>query len=75
MDLKTIKSKISRAKAQLEREKVKLKKLETRKAQLENEQIINVVRQGDITLAELDEFLKLRKEGKVDKWLNQTALQ
>ena len=75
MDLKTIKSKISRAKAQLEREQIKLKKLEARKAQLENEQIINVVRQGNITLAELDKFLKLRKEGKVDKWLNQTALQ
>ena len=75
MDLKTIKAKIKKAKAQLEREQIKLKKLEARKSQLENEQIINVVRQGNITLAELDEFLKLRKEGKVDKWLNQTALQ
>ena len=75
MNLKTIKAKIKKANAQLEREQIKLKKLEARKAQLENEQIINVVRQGNITLAELDEFLKLRKEGKVDKWLNQTALQ
>ena len=75
MDLKTIKTKIKKVKAQLERERIKLKKLEARRAQLENEQIINVVRQGNITLAELDEFLKLRKEGKVDKLLNQTALQ
>ena len=71
MDLKTINQKIKRVKSQLAKERAKLKMLEARKVRLENEQISKVFRQSDITIAELDELLKLRKEGKADAWLSQ----
>ena len=75
MDLKTINQKIKRVKSQLAKERAKLKMLEARKIRLENEQISKVFRQSDITLAELEELLKLRKEGKADAWLSQKISQ
>ena len=75
MDLKTINQKIKRVKSQLAKERAKLKMLEARKIRLENEQISKVFRQIDITIAELDELLKLRKEGKADAWLSQKISQ
>ena len=75
MDLKTINQKIKRVKSQLAKERAKLKMLEAHKIRLENEQISKVLRQSDITLAELDELLKLRKEGKADAWLSQKISQ
>lgn len=75
MDLKTINQKIKRVKSQLAKERAKLKMLEARKVRLENEQISKVFRQSDITIAELDELLKLRKEGKADAWLSQKISQ
>ena len=75
MDLKTINQKIKRVKSQLVKERAKLKMLEARKVRLENEQISKVFRQSDITIAELDELLKLRKEGKADAWLSQKISQ
>ena len=75
MDLKTINQKIKRVKSQLAKEHAKLKMLEARKVRLDNEQISKVFRQSDITIAELDELLKLRKEGKADAWLSQKISQ
>ena len=75
MDLKTINQKIKRVKSQLAKERAKLKMLEARKVRLENEQISKVFRQSNITIAELDELLKLRKEGKADAWLSQKISQ
>lgn len=75
MDLKTINKKIKRVKSQLAKECAKLKMLEARKVRLENEQISKVFRQSDITIVELDELLKLRKEGKADAWLSQKISQ
>ena len=75
MDIKTINQKIKLVKSQLAEERTKLKMLEARKVRLENEQISKVFRQSDITIAELDELLKLRKEGKADAWLSQKISQ
>ena len=75
MDIKSIQIKIDRTTAQINRLKSKLKMLEHKKQQLENEHIIELVREENITLAELDEFLKSHKEGKLDQWIEQRVLR
>lgn len=75
MDIKSIQTKIDQTTAQINRLRSKLKMLEHKKQQLENEHIIELVREENITLAELDEFLKSHKEGKLDKWIEQRVLQ
>ena len=75
MDITSIQIKIDKTAAQINRLKSKLKMLEHKKQQLENEHIIELVREENITLAELDEFLKSHKEGKLDKWIEQRVLQ
>lgn len=74
MDIKSVQIKIDKTAAQINRLKSKLKILEHKKQQLENEHIIELVREENITLAELDEFLKSHKEGKLDKWIEQRVL-
>lgn len=75
MDITSIQIKIDKTTAQINRLKSKLKILEYKKQQLENEHIIELVREENITLAELDEFLKSHKEGKLDKWIEQRVLR
>ena len=75
MDIKSIQIKIDQTTAQINRLRSKLKMLEHKKQQLENEHIIELVREENITLAELDEFLKSHKEGKLDKWIEQRVLR
>lgn len=75
MDITSIQIKIDKTTAQINRLRSKLKMLEHKKQQLENEHIIELVREENITLAELDEFLKSHKEGKLDKWIEQRVLQ
>ena len=75
MDIKSIQTKIDQTTAQINRLRSKLKMLEHKKQQLENEHIIELVREENMTLAELDEFLKSHKEGKLDKWIEQRVLR
>lgn len=75
MDIKSIQIKIDKTTDQINRLRSKLKMLEHKKQQLENEHIIELVREENITLAELDEFLKSHKEGKLDKWIEKRVLQ
>lgn len=75
MDIKSIQIKIDQTTAQINRLRSKLKMLEHKKQQLENEHIIKLVREENITLAELDEFLKSHKVGKLDKWIEQRVLR
>lgn len=75
MDIKSVQIKIDKTTDQINRLRSKLKTLEHKKQQLENEHIIELVREENITLAELDEFLKSHKEGKLDKWIEQRVLR
>lgn len=75
MDTKSIKLKIDKVNIRIDRLQSRLKYLENKKARLENECIIKVAPQVNITLAELDEFLKARRERKADKWIEQKISQ
>lgn len=75
MDITSIQIKIDKTTDQINRLRSKLKMLEYKKQQLENEHIIELVREENITLAELDEFLKSHKEGTLDKWIEQRVLR
>ena len=75
MPFQTKQIKIDKTAAQIDRLRSKLKMLDHKKQQLENEHIIELVREENITFAELDEFLKSHKEGKLDKWIEQRILR
>ena len=65
MDIQSITEKIEKKKARIEQLKTEVKALEEKRTQLENEHIVKLVRQENITLAELDEFLKSAKKGRL----------
>lgn len=71
MDSKVITLKINKLNIRIDQLQSRLKYLENKKARLENERIIKVAPQVNITLAELDGFLKVQKERKADKWIEQ----
>lgn len=65
MDIQSIKDKIEKKKARIGQLTKEVKALENKLVQLENEHIVKLVRQENITFSELDEFLKLYKKGRL----------
>lgn len=68
MDIQSIKEKIEKKKARIEQLTKDIKFLENKCVQLENEQIIKLVRQENITFSELDEFIKAAKKGRLTQY-------
>ena len=62
MDIQTITDKINYKTAQVQKLQAEIKALETKKAQLENEEIINAVNEANIPISELKKLLTSLKE-------------
>ncbi len=62
MDIQTITDKINYKTAQVQKLQAEIKALETKKTQLENEEIINAVNEANIPIGRLKEILELMKE-------------
>ncbi len=62
MDIQTITDKINYKTAQVQKLQTEIKALETKKTQLENEEIINVVNGANIPISELKNLLTSLKE-------------
>ena len=62
MDIQTITDKINYKTARVKKLQAKIKVLETKKTQLENEEIINAVNEANIPIGRLKEVLELMKE-------------
>ena len=62
MDIQTITDKINYKTAQVQKLQAEIKALETKKTQLENEEIINVVNGANIPISELKNLLTSLKE-------------
>ena len=62
MDIQTITDKINYKTARVQKLQAEIKALETKKTQLENEEIINTVKSVDIPISELKNLLTSLKE-------------
>ncbi len=62
MDIQTITDKINYKTARVKKLQVEIKALETKKTQLENEEIINAVNEANIPISELKNLLTSLKE-------------
>ena len=62
MDIQTITDKINYKTAQVQKLQAEIKALETKKTQLENEEIINTVNEANIPISELKNLLTSLKE-------------
>ena len=62
MDIQTITDKINYKTARVQKLQAEIKALETKKTQLENEEIINAVNEANIPIGRLKEILELMKE-------------
>ena len=62
MDIQTITDKINYKTARMKKLQAEIKALETKKTQLENEEIINAVNEANIPIGRLKEILELMKE-------------
>ena len=62
MDIQTIPDKINYKTNRVKKLQSEIKALETKKTQLENEEIINAVNEANITIGRLKEILELMKE-------------
>ncbi len=62
MDIQTITDKINYKTARVKKFQAEIKALETKKTQLENEEIINAVNEANIPIGRLKEVLELMKE-------------
>ncbi len=62
MDIQTITDKINYKTARVKKLQAEIKALETKKTQLENEEIINTVKSIDIPISELKNLLTSLKE-------------
>ena len=62
MDIQTITDKINYKTAQVQKLQAEIKALETKKTQLENEEIINAVNEANIPISELKNLLTSLKE-------------
>ena len=62
MDIQTITDKINYKTARVQKLQAEIKALETKKTQLENEEIINTVKSIDIPISELKNILTELKE-------------
>ena len=62
MDIQTITDKINYKTNRVKKLQAEIKALETKKAQLENEEIINAVNEANIPIGRLKEILELMKE-------------
>ena len=62
MDIQTITDKINYKTARVQKLQAEIKALETKKTQLENEEIINAVNEANIPIGRLKEILELIKE-------------
>ena len=62
MDIQTITDKINYKTARVQKLQAEIKALETKKTQLENEEIINAINEANIPIGRLKEILELMKE-------------
>ena len=62
MDIQTITDKINYKTARVQKLQAEIKALETKKTQLENEEIINAVNEANIPISELKNLLTSLKE-------------
>ena len=65
MDIQTITDKINYKTARVQKLQAEIKALETKKTQLENEEIINAVKNIDIPISELKNILTELKESPI----------